>query len=235
MKNYQILIIALLAAILFLWNASCGGSPPMQESLAMSVLIDRTDELQLEPEKEQIYRLFRLNPKSLKEVETGVAIRVSEISSVDFNRNMDIKIEPVDFHSINIKARQKEIRKFYEQLELAFTRTEAKAQGNSSIFVPIAREANRLAKSGANKKMLIVYSDLAEHSSWLNAYKEYNSPKESLVKKFKQQIDLSDLSGLKIVVRYIPRNTDDNARFNKLIKVYTKLFEEKGATISFEF
>jgi hypothetical protein len=235
MKNYVLLILGLLAAVLVLNSLSCGGSPPKQSTMSISVLIDRTDNLNLDPEKELIYSLFHLNTKSLTEVEAGVSIRVSEISSVDFNHNTDIKIPPVDFHSINIKARQKEIARFYEQLDQAFKHSEKKPEGNSSIFVPIAREANRITKSDAQQKLLIVYSDLAEHSSWLNSYREYKKPTEILTKKFKDQIDLVDLSGVKLIIRYIPRNTEDNERFNRLVNVYTKLFEEKGATVTFEF
>lgn len=231
MKN---LIILILVGTL-VWLSSCGESPPSQ-TMAIAVLIDKTDKLELPPEKDKIFGLMLLNPKSMTEVQTGVQIRVSEISSVDFNMAQDISIPSVNYKKTNIKARQKEIKIFYQKLDKAFEEnTKSKEYQNSSIYLPIAREAIRLSKLSTDTKTLIIYSDLMEYSDWLNAYKEYRVSDDILVKKFQEQIPLRDLTGLRIILRYIPRDAEDNIRYRKLVSVYTKVFESKGATLSFEF
>lgn len=235
MKNSFIILLSLVVGILVLLTTSCHKTEPMK-TLAVSVLVDHTDVLELSPEKNAIYGLFHLERKSKTNVEQGVRIRVSEISSVDFNHTEDIAIPPVNLRKINIKERQKEINTFYDRLDKVFSsHTELKEQSQSSIFLPVCREAVRLSKLNDDTKLLILYTDLMEHSDWFNAYKQYTLPEEVLVKKFNEQMVLPDLTGIHMVLRYIPRNSEDNTRYRKLVSVYTKVFESKGATISFEF
>lgn len=231
MKN--LIIILLMGTLAYLY--SCEKTAPTQ-TMAVSIMVDKTDKMELAPEKEKIHELLLLDPKSQTQVETGVRLRVSEISSVDFNRVVDVEIPAVNFRKINIKARQKEIVAFYQKVDNALdAELINKEQRHSSIFVPIAREANRLSKMNQSTKKLIIYSDLMEHNEWLNIYSDYKMPDDVIIQKFKKQISLNDLTGLTIVLRYIPKNSEDNVRYRKLIAVYTKIFEERGAGVSFEF
>ena len=203
MKYFLLLVVAngIAATLLIL---SCH-EQVASESISISVIVDRTDALVLQPEHEKILSLMNLDPKSLTNIETGVEFRSSEISSVDVMQTKDFVLPPVSYHSVNAKARQKEIKAFFKQIQEALSTKQPHSSSEySSIFYPLTREAKRLSQEKTNRKYLIVYSDMVEHAPWLDLYREGNTSEEVILQRFRKEMKLEKLEGLHIILRYIP-------------------------------
>lgn len=169
----------------------------------------------------------------------GKKFNLIPITDVDINYTYSADLPSENVLVGNSYKRKKLEAEFFEEIEANFEKINAIPIGktNSSIYIPIVNELNRLVKSSSTEKILLIYSDLEEHSSLANFYNTSEIEKmvlapDSIITLWEQNAVLPNLSGIHIKIIYEPRNPIDNKKFRTLLLFYKKLFESKGAEVS---
>lgn len=232
MKTLLSIIVSITAAVILL--VACT-KQPLPGTIEISVMKDVTDKQLAEPDVNEIYPLYGISPDSL----SGAVFRFKNLSDVSYTYEAEAKIEAQDFWTSNELDRIKESKRFKSSIADIITKAEQTTTGknNSSIYIPIANELNRLAKSKSQKRILIVYSDLMENSYSLSFYNkktlaQLKSNPEAITKQFVQLKALQNLSGIQVYFIYQPTDTYSDQTFNIVSGFYKKLLESKGATVN---
>jgi hypothetical protein len=134
--------------------------------------------------------------------------------------------------------REKKVKDFYAQITQILTNLEKETNGkdNSSIYIPIANELNRLSQNTALKRILLVYSDLMENTEELSFYNKskfslLQSDPDTIQKYFLAEVPLQKLNGITIYLIYQPSDPKTDEEYQIISGFYKKLFESKGATV----
>jgi len=109
-------------------------------------------------------------------------------------------------------------------------------KNHSLVFETITHELQLLQKSLAERKTLIVTSDLMENSTWLSLYEagNYHSlihETEQIFELYKERFTPMDLSGIEVYFTYQANNYQEGKTYEKLGYIYKKLLEENGAKV----
>lgn len=231
-KTYQLLFLGLILAGFY----SC--SKEISQNIQCSTLIDVTGS----------------NTPSLKNIKSADFLSMLDLEQ---NRNNQIEYRQafitetfLNFtHQFELKKaspkimsndfdRDEEITEFKNNLDAALSLISQEKNGRqySSVYVPFAREVNRMAQITADTKILVLVSDLTENSEFLSFFAKnfqndlQNSP-EVIEEYFQKELPLvDDLSGLTIHIVHQP-NELDNGVFKKLSRVYRSMLEKRGARI----
>ena len=134
--------------------------------------------------------------------------------------------------------RDEEIKEFTKKLEIALSEVHKETGGRkySSVYLPFAREVNRMAKTTGNNKRIILLSDLVENSEFLsffakNSQEDLEKSPEIIAEYFQKELALvDDLTGITIHIVHQP-NERDNWVFKKLSRVYRTMLEQRGARV----
>lgn len=225
MKNLIILIS------LFLFTFGCHTSSPIETELY--IYLDFT-------EGQDYSKQITEDLDSYAEL-----LQVGEIGSPNFGK---VKIFPLyDLASARSKTiklkkgksefeanqflRQKEVDKFKTKLSTALMEINemytGKALKRSHLIEPICKGMQKLNKSNADNKVVLIYSDMLENSNIANFHGKNSNPKN-----WRKQIDTAcgpeDVSDLNIFVVYpIDKKTDK--KISKAEKFWTEYFASKGA------
>lgn len=225
MKNYLILFCIFLLAI------GCHTTPPTETELY--IYLDFTEG--------QDY-----SQQFAEDLDTyGELLNLEEAGSPNFGK---VKIFPLyDLASARSKTvklkkgksefeankflRQKEVDKFKTQLLNSLTEINEKYTGtalnNSHLIAPICRGIKKLNKSKANRKVVLIYSDMLENSEIANFH-----TKKGLRTDWTHQIDAAcdpeDVSDLAIYVVY-PVDKKNDAKITHAANFWTNYFASKGA------
>ena len=144
----------------------------------------------------------------------------------------------------NPLTRTDEVDKFYAELESSFSGLLNSVNWGtdaSKIYQKVTREIIKMKKLEADKKYLIIYSDMLENSKLFSFYgakwksnikKMIESPESTLENLSKTGPTLPDLSEFEI--RIISTRTSENdEKINLSEQFWTVLFEYQGATVVF--
>ena len=134
--------------------------------------------------------------------------------------------------------REEKIKEFTKKLETALSQVQRETGGRkySSVYVPFAREVNRMAQTTGNNKRIILLSDLVENSEFLsffakNSQEDLEKSPEMIAEYFQKELALADdLTGMTIHLVHQP-NERDNWVFKKLSRVYRAMLEKRGARV----
>lgn len=237
MKKIFLLIIGLLFIFIIINIQSCSESN-LDKTLAITVMKDMTDDFLLKVENDKIINLFDLDENSLEKLETGIKFRFMPLNNVDYNNTFDISIAYANYEEVNRLVRSKEIATFKSSIQKTLDQNEIfeKSLTSSSVFIPLMNELVRLSKIKATEKLVIIYSDMAENSNTtFRSYKEYKKGKEYIKQQFLKLRDITDISGINIIIRYQPKNETQNEQFRVMYDAYKEYLESKGAQVNFEF
>lgn len=230
-----LMAVSLICIVLILTTVfGCNERPSV--STETSIIWDVTEAHKPVPSAEEILPLFGLSDNA----SNGATLRFAFASDVSFNHET-VFVLPAAGNAITTNQfdRKREVAK-YEKLISGFLDSLAMdtlGRPHSSLYVPIAKSLNRLAtESNADRKILLVYSDLRENSAVMNFYKpqtllllQNDSAKaESLL--FAEQ-PLGDLSGIEMHLLYEPRDANDDAAYRIISGFYASLFERKGVKV----
>jgi hypothetical protein len=177
---------------------------------------------------------------------SGGEIKLSLINEVSDSKSKTIKIETGETGMMgeNPLNRKDKVVKFQNQLKQSFAELLEQANWGtdaSKIYQKVSRELIKMKKSEADKKYLIIYSDMLENSSLFSFYganwktdieKMMEEPEKTLENLAKKGPALPDLSEFEIFV--IPSRTSENdEKINLSEQLWQILFETRGATVSF--
>mgnify|MGYP001446102737 CR=1 FL=1 len=198
------------------------------ETMVMSVLEDITEpDFIASPDPNIIIDRFDLG----NDIWKSAHFRYRKISQLDYTPLDEIVLPLGNELFENSLLRNKKVSSFKNRIiEVVTKEKDTFLQTHSSIFNPILRELQALSKLTADRKELIVFSDLKENSnfySWYLSrdYKILNENPDLVVEKFLQQVPQDfDVSGVSLQIIYIPYDAKDNQEFMKLVKVYKEVF-----------
>lgn len=227
MKKIIMAIILVATALLL---ACTSQNPAITEVV---VLRDITDRHLVQPNAEEILSLFNLQSKW-----NGRVFRFTGLTDVSFNPATELKMEAQNEWLSNELDRDKEIKQFRNSLSeiIANDGKEAIGKGNSSVYFPIAKELNRLSQSSSTNRILLIYSDLMENTKEMSFYHNgklnlLKANPEVVKRYFDLQVELKNLSGIKIIIIYQPNGIEEDELFKAVSGFYKNLLESKGALV----
>lgn len=228
------LIFPLIAIVLLL--AIACNTESKKSSTEVSLLGDITEAQTARPEANDVLALFDLPSGKWN----GAEFRFKYITDVRYTEQTKITLKEGESRLLsNSYARDKEVALFEDSISGFFDSLRFDTTGKpfSSVYAPIAEEANRLSGSTASRRLLIVYSDLMENTPELSFYDKKaqeglkNTP-EAISEALLQKVPLNRLDGIEIVFVYQPNNAADDRLFQTTAGLFKKLFTEAGATVS---
>lgn len=199
------------------------------------IYLDQTDTFKFAIQTREILAI--LNPG--KYVWGEMNVHLTAVTDNNYEEVSVVTLKSRTMLLSNPHRRKREVSIFGDSLESAIRQIRAKHIGRprTILYEPLVREANRLARSKAERKFLIVESDLAEHSPLFSVY----SPQDSLLlqnnmdsasRKLRNQWPLEDLTGLQVFLVYQPKGYSDNERFVLMSKLFKMTLERAGAKVS---
>jgi len=231
-KMYKLFLLGLILAGFY----SC--SEEVSQSILCSTLIDVTGSNT--PSLKNIKSADFLSILDLERNRNNkIEYRQAFITETFLNFTHQLKLNPAPSMMMsNDFDRDEEILAFKTELNEALSLISQEMDGreHSSVYVPFAREVNRMAQTTADVKLIVLISDLTENSEFLsffakNFQNDLQKSPEVIEEYFQKELPLADdLSGLTIRIVHQP-NEQDNVIFKRLSRVYRSMLEKRGATV----
>ena len=237
-------IIALLLVLIF---SSCKKQEVQYTQVC--VLIDVTDEKFrddnfVNENLPKFLKLMKLDQES--DGFSGGEIKLSLINEVSDSKSKTIKIATAETGMLgeNPLNRRDEVQRFSTELKESFTTILENADWGteaSKIYQKVSRELLKMKRNEADRKYLIIYSDMLENSKLFSFYgsnwkqqieKLAEDPELTLGQLAKNGPALPDLSEFEIFV-VVTRNSENDEKINLSEQLWTSILEQQGATISF--
>lgn len=238
-------IISFLVFIIFF--SSC--KEEKTQHTAISVLVDVTDE-QFKDDQfiaenlPKFMSLMKLDKNSGGF--SGGEIKVSLINEVSDSKSGTSKIARGETGMMgeNPLNRKDEVSRFYTELEESVSKVLKAANwgtNESKIYQKVTRECIKLNRVEADRKYLIIYSDMLENSKLFSFYgtgwkKKIEAmaidPETTLAELSKKGPSLPDLSEFEIYI-VATRTSGNDEKINLSEQLWTTLFEYQGATVTF--
>jgi hypothetical protein len=166
----------------------------------------------------------------------GALIRYSTLSDISYNTITEIKLPAENKWLSNEIERDRAIKTFKEKLAKTISSNDSIGKNHSFLYVPIARELNRLSKSKSQKRIVVIYSDLMENDPDFSFYDKHvfssiESNSDSVKGHFESQEPLSALFGIEIYIVYRSSDVAKDMEFRIVSELFKKMFQGKGATV----
>ncbi|HTA28772.1 MAG TPA: hypothetical protein VK809_13345, partial [Bacteroidia bacterium] len=195
---------------------------------------DVTSFQKAQPDSATITPLFGLS----KNKWSGATYRSQDFTDVSFNPVKEVSIPPVNEWTGNSFDRDREVKAFYADVinSISDSAKEPIGKEHSSIYEPLANELNFLSQQKANRKVLLVYSDLMENLPGFSLYHQKDftllvkSP-DKVRAYFLNKIPLNNLNGIEVFLIYQPENSTDDYQYQIVSKFYKTMLESAGATV----
>ncbi|WP_167605195.1 hypothetical protein [Maribellus sediminis] len=237
-------IIALLLVLIF---SSCKKQEVQYTQVC--VLIDVTDEKFRDDNfvtenLPKFLKLMKLDQES--DGFSGGEIKLSLINEVSDSKSKTIKIATAETGMLgeNPLNRRDEVQRFSTELKESFTTILENADWGtdaSKIYQKVSRELLKMKRNEADRKYLIIYSDMLENSKLFSFYglnwkqqieKLAEDPELTLDQLAKNGPALPDLSEFEIFV-VVTRNPENDEKINLSEQLWTSILEQQGATVNF--
>ncbi len=235
-------MMALLFSLL-----SCQHETP--QTTAICVLIDVSDarfknENYIGDNLPKIIKLMKLNKETGGY--SGGQVKLSLINEVSDSKSRSVNIEMAETGMMgeNPLNRMDEVKRFYADLENEMSNVLEKADWGtnaSKIYQKVTRECIKMNRIEADRKYMVIYSDMLENSELFSFYgKNWKShiekmmaePERTLVKLSRSGPALPDLSEFEIFI-VATRTSGNDEQINLSEQFWTTLFEYQGASVTF--
>lgn len=227
---FKMLVIVLIVS-------SC--TPKPVTNTHVSLLVDLTGSYQdnvPDVDSDKILQLFHLN-----DTQNYGTFRTDYIADVNYSTVQKVSLRPVaSMIEYNEFEREAEVVSFKEKITSMIGNVNGTPRGkpNSAVYIPIAREINRIARTHADRKVVIIYSDLFENSTFFRFYEPKSlqllleKPEEVQRLLEKQQPLAEDLTGVHVYIVYQAPNQEASQAFQLFSnRVYKPMLEERGAEV----
>lgn len=232
--------------VIFILN-SCREEPSSTTNIC--VLIDVTDE-RFKDENfvsgnlPQLVKLMKLDKETGGY--SGGEIKLSLINEVSDSKSKIVRIAAAETGLMgeNPLNRKDQVNKFYSELENAFIKILDEANWGtdaSKIYQKITRELIKMKNKDADKKYMIIYSDMLENSQLFSFYgsnwrnlinKMIENPETTIDKLSNDGPALPDISEFTIYI-INTRTAENDEKINLSEQLWMALFEYQGATVIF--
>ncbi len=177
---------------------------------------------------------------------SGGEVRVSLINDVSDSKSKKTSIATAQGGLLgqNPLIRRDEVLKFYAELQEIFESTfETTSWGTSEskIYQKTVRELIKLKRAQGDRKVLIIYSDMLENSNLFSFYSQgWKANIEKMLiqpEKVLQELAINgpampDISEIEIFV-VTSRDNENDEKINYSERLWTALFQTKGANVRF--
>lgn len=177
---------------------------------------------------------------------SGGEVKFSLINEISDSKSKTVKLNKAESGLLgeNPLIRKDEVTAFISQTENAFSAVVSSADWGtqaSKIYQKITRELIRMKNSQANKKYMVIYSDMLENSELFTFYgsnwktqveKMIKTPEETLTQLAKKGPALPDLSEFEIYI-ITHRTPENDEKINLSERFWNALLEYQGATVHF--
>lgn len=205
-------------------------------TVSVTVLVDQTEPGFLsQPEAGAIKTMFRSNDSLWQ----GFHLRLLALSDVDLNPAVQADLPPECQFLSNNYSRKDRVKKFSTDIDSSFEKILSAKPGkiNSSIYSPLADELKRLSETKAKQRVLVIYSDLMEHSALADFYQKkqlqhLKTAPDSVRQELEKRTPLPVLTGITVHIIYQPRSAAENEQFHIVSEFYKGILEQKGAQVS---
>lgn len=221
--------LLIISAVYF---SACTTKPYSQE---ISIIVDQT---------ETYFRHFTLD--ELRKVSAitcsennGEHISFHPITEFGFNEEKSFKLDPVENLLMgNDFEREREVLEYFSGIDSTVTefKNGKEERIGSVIYKILAEELNRLNESMADKRILIINSDLME-KSFIDFYSyatfsELQRNPEKIQKVLLEKYTLKDLTGIEVYIIYMPIDKSDSEKFEIVSDFYKVLLQSHGAKVN---
>jgi len=202
----------------------------------LSVLVDKTDATYVELDSILIADLYGYDRRNLW---NGSFFRLIGLTDRQYSRIIQYSISPGSRTKDLIVVRKKEVSDMLRSASAAIEKINAssEAKDNSILWEAIIRELNYAANvKGATRKVILIYSDLLENSSWFSVYKDGKpvipeTDRDEVRKFFLEHVEIQNLSGIEIHIIHKSRSYKEDEVFKYMSQLYMELLQEYGATV----
>lgn len=224
-------IHTLLIGISAVYFSGCKSESITQD---VGIILDLTEEYFTHISIEQFKEISALTENT----SNGENVRIQPITEFGLNDIASFKIDPVPIELLgNEYTKKAELNTYYSKIEKTLTELQKvkHERTGSVIFKIMSEELNRLSDSKADRKILVVNSDLME-KSFVDFYSATNfnqltGQPEKMQSILIEQYPLKKLNGIEIHIVYRPQDKSDNARFEIISGFYKNWFENLGARV----
>ncbi len=224
-----IVIVAMIAL------AACSNIDK-RTSTDYSVIRDLTDSTTVMPDEDALVVDLGIDAN----IWNGIDFTFFNVSDVSYTPHRRISLTTGgDRLASSEFTRKREVTAFKAKLMalLDSARRDTAGREHSSIYLPMAGELTRLAASNADRKVLVVFSDLMENTPDLSFYNSRTfaqllTDQETISNQLSFKANLPDLAGVEIHFIYEPKNAKDDATYRRTSSFFKTLFESKGAKVS---
>lgn len=233
-STYILLCIAGFLAMSTAFIA-CGGAE-RRTVTDYVVLIDETDSTFSVPNTDELLSDLRLDTNMWN----GVNFTLARIADVSYTPHSSFSLSKGGSRlASNQYGRKREVDAFKAKVTtlLDSVRRDKPGKPNSSIWIPLVNELTRLANSKADHRVLIVSSDLMEHTRTVSFYDKHTfvllrSDPTKIEERLFAESELPNLDGIEVHFVHEPKNAQEDAVFLVVSDFYKKLLEGKGATVT---
>lgn len=232
--------------VLFLYGCACQEQNSLSHSTQVSVITDCTDPHALLPVAEPLLGLYEFE----KDKDREARFRICSVTDKQLNPASEVHLPDAETTDRNNSLdepyyREKHILAFYDDIRKMLSHFTTVPSSDSSlkhseIFYSVAHELQLLEKSQADRRILLVFSDLQENSLVFNSYsiagrEQLRKRPMDIVNIFRDTQLLPDsLTGITIFFVFQPKSRDEDQVYGAMTGVYTRLLEERGAKITIQ-
>lgn len=237
MNTIQLSETLKIAALFFgglILFAACTDVPERKQTV-IATIVDMTEEMQARPTVEEIFPLFGLEEdkwngaqyiqRSLTDV--SVTPRIVQTLAPGGNRLRSSSY-----------TRDTQVLTFKDSVAHAIEGIKADTVGHeqSSVYLPLAETLNSLAESTAEQRIVLVYSDMLEHTSRTNFYSkktfvELKTQPEKVKVALLSQAPLKRLDGITVYIVNSPKNPKSDELFRVSSTFFKSFLSDHGATV----
>jgi hypothetical protein len=213
--------------------AACNNRSIEYDTVAVA-MIDQTDRRNVEPTAKSLLAPFKLQEDAWQ----GLEIKLVAITDKDINRTVTVSLPRQDRLTGNTTIRRAKVAHFIEQMRQALISFHnVHSMPRSVIFRAIAKRATELKHEQAKHTLLLVYSDLMEHSN----VSFYNQRSFALLETNplsveRQLVDrpFTDLSGVNVWLLYAPKTYEENNLYMAAAHFYEHIYTAHHALVHIE-
>lgn len=216
---------------LFIFTLGCNTSPPTETELY--IYLDFTEgqdySTQITQDLDNYAELLQVGENGSPNFGKVKIFPLYDLTSAR-SKVVKLKKGKSEFEA-NEFLRQKELDKFKNKLVASLMEMNATYTGtalnNSHLIEPICKGMQKLNKSSADKKVVLIYSDMLENSTVVNFHGK-SKHRPDWAKRIDAVCAIEDVADLDIFVVY-PIDKKMDGKITKAAEFWTDYFASKGA------
>lgn len=243
MKTNSMKIVALLIPFFLLGCAQEHDKEQVTiEQTTVATVIDVTDPRQvaLWPKAYPILALYHCDKFPASACKFSLSVISNLKTNPSYSVYMPTEAETEKRNTTDdAQWRKKQILKFYDSvssvIEGFYTLYDtSKSLPYSECWGTVVKQLKELSRQPGTRKVLLLFSDLQEKGYAGNAYTTFKTMSISQIKNaLEKQITVDEqVTNIKVIVVYQPKDREDDARFSKMYQVYKELLEQKGVIVT---